>query len=59
MHRETCLPTAELFANFVDQLFAREEHKRHAVRWIQAVAQLLALSELAFAIQEVGARAHR
>ncbi|MFN8467194.1 MAG: SUMF1/EgtB/PvdO family nonheme iron enzyme [Caldilineaceae bacterium] len=50
------LPTnrAELFAQFVVQLFDREQRKRHSVTWIDPAAQHVALSELAFAIQEVG-----
>jgi formylglycine-generating enzyme required for sulfatase activity len=46
---------ARLFEQFVMQLFQREKHKRHAEAWIDEAAQHLALSELAFAMQEVGA----
>ena len=46
---------ALLFAQFVTQLFDREKKKRHAEAWIDEAAQHLALSELAFAMQEVGA----
>ncbi len=46
---------ARLFEQFVMQLFEREKHKRHAEAWIDEAAQHLALSELAFAMQEVGA----
>ncbi len=50
-----CRPTAaQLFAQFVFQLFDRERRKRHAVAWIDPAAQHLALGELAFAIQAVG-----
>ncbi len=45
---------ARLFAQFVFQLFGREQHKRHAVAWIDPAAQHLALSELAYAMQAVG-----
>ena len=45
---------AQLFAQFVMQLFDRERRKRHAVAWIEPAAQHLALGELAFAMQEVG-----
>jgi formylglycine-generating enzyme required for sulfatase activity len=46
---------ALLFEQFVTQLFDREKKKRHAEAWIDEAAQHLALSELAFAMQEVGA----
>jgi len=46
---------AKLFAQFVFQLFDREQRKRHPVPWIDPAAQHLALSELAYAMQEVGA----
>ena len=45
---------ARLFAQFVFQLFGREQHKRHAVAWIDPAAQHLALSELAYAMQALG-----
>ncbi len=45
---------AGLFASFVERLFKREmEEKRHA-DWVDATAQHLALSRLAFAMQELG-----
>lgn len=46
---------ARLFEQFVTQLFDREKKKRHAEAWIDEAAQHLALSELAFAMQEMGA----
>ena len=46
---------ARLFERFVMQLFDREKKKRHAEAWIDEAAQHLALSELAFVMQEVGA----
>ncbi|MCL4862189.1 MAG: SUMF1/EgtB/PvdO family nonheme iron enzyme [Caldilineaceae bacterium] len=42
---------AQLFEQFVFQLFQREQGKRHEVSWIEPAAQHLALSELAFAMQ--------
>lgn len=45
---------ARLFEQFVFELFKREQGKRHAVPWIDPAAQHLALSDLAFAMQEVG-----
>ncbi len=44
---------AALFADFVQRLFQREMEKHHA-DWIDATAQHLALSRLAFAMQELG-----
>ncbi|MCB9138041.1 MAG: SUMF1/EgtB/PvdO family nonheme iron enzyme [Caldilineaceae bacterium] len=46
---------AQLFEAFVTQLFGREQGKRHAVPWIDPAAQHLALSDLAYAMQELGA----
>jgi len=46
---------ARLFAQFVKQLFGRELHKRHPVAWIDPAAQHLALSDLAYAMQTLGA----
>jgi len=46
---------ARLFDQFVQALLRREEDKNHAVAWIDAEAQQVALSELAFAMQQVGA----
>jgi hypothetical protein len=46
---------ARLFAQFVLQLFAREQGKRHPVAWIEPAAQHMALGELAFAMQALGA----
>ena len=45
---------AQLFNQFVFQLFDREQSKRHPVAWIEPAAQHLALSELAYAMQELG-----
>jgi formylglycine-generating enzyme required for sulfatase activity len=46
---------ARLFEQFVMQLFDREQRKRHPIAWIDPAAQNLALSELAFAMQTLGA----
>jgi formylglycine-generating enzyme required for sulfatase activity len=45
---------ARLFRNFVARLFAREQQRRHA-DWIDMAAQHLALAELAYAMQALGA----
>ncbi len=46
---------AKLFEQFVFQLFDRELRKRHPVAWIDPAAQHLALSDLAYAMQTLGA----
>ncbi|MBX2998100.1 MAG: SUMF1/EgtB/PvdO family nonheme iron enzyme [Caldilineaceae bacterium] len=45
---------ARLFRNFVARLFAREHERRHA-DWIDMAGQHLALAELAYAMQALGA----
>jgi hypothetical protein len=44
---------ARLFAGFTEKLFGRELRRNHP-DWIEPAAQHLALSQLAFAIQEIG-----